>query len=256
MAEEFQNTGSSKYICDGWDVARPLLCTTGVPLISLENGKACSNLYDSNIERTMEFISKLAHQDYRYPIEQNDNSVNTMAWANGDILFFVDGTWFYEETAQKYMRKLELDEDDIFFVPAPKAPSADAYYHEMRVNPYMFVAGSYNVEGFKAWTNCVLAASKDPDVKAAQREKSKRDYYWTDEQLDFLDELTVGGALTPVFDFSYGISYSYADTDSGDSPVQILVTQPYISSNYSYEQLRTQYEEEINIVINEINHTY
>ena len=254
MADKFQKTGEGKYICDGWYVARSLLCTTGVPLVGIENGKLQSNLNDANVERAMEFISKLAQQNYRYPLEENNWSVNEKAWANGDTLFFVDGTWFYEGNGQKYMRSFEWGEDDIFMVPAPRDDAADAYYQEMKVDPVMFVAGSTNVDGFKAWTNCVLAAAKDPNALAAQREKNKRDKYWTDEQLDYIDELK-NGALTAVFDFRNGISTSCADTTSGNAPTDLVLVSPYRTTDESYTQLRAQYEGEINAAIDELNST-
>ena len=137
-------------------------------------------------------------------------------------------------------------------VPAPRDDSADAYYQEMKVDPIMFVAGSQNVDGFKAWTNCVLAAAKDPDAIAAQREKNKRDKYWTDEQLDFIDELK-GSALTAVFDFRNGISTSCADTTSGNAPTDLVLVSPYRTTDESYTQLRAQYEGEINAAIDELN---
>lgn len=253
MGDKFQQTGAEKSLCDGWYIPRTIVCTTGVPLIGIEDGKLISNLNEASIERAMNVVSTLASENYRYDKSANSWSVNPKAWGNGDILFFVDGTWFYEETAQKYMRKFEWDEDDVFFVPAPKDPSADAYYHEMKVDPYMFVAGSTNVDGFKAWTNCVLAASKDPDAKAAQREKNKRDKYWNDEQLDFLDELTVGGALKPVFDFRNGISTACADTTSGQAPTDRIIAEPMNAAENSFTQLRSELEGEINAAINELN---
>ena len=254
MADKFQQSGEGRSICDGYYVSRSLLCTTGVPLVGIENGKLKNNMSDPAVESAMALISKLAEENYRYDKGSlNSWAPNIKEWGAGNILFMVDGTWFYEETAQKYMRKFEWGEDDIFFVPAPRDPNSDKYYQEMKVDPYMLVSGSSNIDTYKAWINCVLAASKDADAKAAQREKNKRDKYWTDEQLDYLDELTIGGALTAVFDFRNGISTSCADTTSGNAPTDIVINHPYNAPENSYTQLRSEHEGEVNAAIEELN---
>lgn len=262
MADKFQQTGDTsqlsdgggKYIINGYGnfIASTFLCTTGVPLVGYDNGLLKSNLFDSNIERGMNVLETLCKEEYRYPGEKNGWSPMEKEWAAGNILFMTNGTWFYSETAQKYMRKNKWDEDDIFFVPVPKDPNADAYYQEMKVDPYMFIQGSDNVDGFKALVSCQLYASKDPEVKAAQREKDKRDSYWTDEQLDFIDELK-SGVFSPVFDYRNGISAACADTTSGTSPTDMLICYPLQNPDYTYTQLRGEYTGEIDAAINELN---
>ncbi len=251
MADSFQKSGEEKYICDGFYVSRSMLCTTGKPLIGITDGKLESNLNTPEVERAMSFLETLMRENYRYPISENSWQPNEAFWTNGNTLFFVDGTWFYEEKGQKYMRRYEWGEDDIFMVPAPRDPSSDSYYQEMKVDPVMFVAGSDNVDGFKAWTACVLAASKDEGAIAAQREKNKRDKYWTDQQLDFIDELKTD--LDAIFDFRNGISTECADTTSGQAPTDRLIVEPYQAGEVSYVQLRAELEGEINIAIDTLN---
>ena len=252
MADKFQQTGENKYLCDGWYISRSILCTTGTPLVGMENGQLVNNLKNSNVERAMEVISKLAAQNYGYPKVENGWSVNEKMWCNGDILFFVDGTWFYQGNGHKYAEKFGWGYDDVFFVPAPKDPKADAYYQEMKVDPIMFVAGSTNVDSYKAWIQCNLIASKDPEVNAAAREKLMRDEKWTAEQRDFIEELESGTVLTGVYDFRNGISTACANSD-GSSPTDKLINDPYNSTDNTYAGLRSEFEGEIGAAIDELN---
>ena len=200
----------------------------------------------------MDVISKLAAENYGYPKVENSWSVNEKLWASGDILFFVDGTWFYQGNGHKYAEKFGWGYDDVFFVPAPRDPKADAYYQEMKVDPIMFVAGSDNVDSYKAWIQCNLIASRDPEVMAAAREKLMRDEKWTAEQRDFIEELESGTVLTGVYDFRNGISTACANSD-GSSPTDKLINDPYNSTDNTYANLRSEFEGEINTAIDELN---
>ena len=251
MADKFQQTGENKYLTDGWYVQKSLVCTTGTPAVSLENGKLKNNFHDANIERAMEVVSKLASENYGYPKAENGWSLNYDLWASGGILFMVDGEWAYQSPIGEYAAKNKWADDEIFFVPAPRDPQADAYYQEMKTDPFMLCAGSDNLDSYKAWIKCNLIASKDPEIKEAAREKYKRDYNWKYEQLDFLDELK-HGALEGVYDFKNGISTSCANSD-GSSPSDKIINDPYNSVDNSFTALRAENEGEINMAIDELN---
>lgn len=252
MAKTFQESGESKYVIDGWNTPDYFIGTTGVPLVSIENGKLKSNLNDPAIERAMALVENLAKEDYRYPWDLNGYSTNFRAWMNGDTLFFIDGTWMFEgDTMQKAIKKFGWAEDEVFFVPFPRDPSADQYYQVMTQNAFMLCGGATNVPGFQAWTNCVLTALKDPDVIQAQQEKSQRDYGWSDEQLDFLEELR--GTLVPVWDFKNGISVTCAQDGMEDSPTRGILGRPYTSPDQTYMQVRAELENSINSQIEQAN---
>ena len=252
MADKFQQTGEKKYLCDGWYVQKQLVLTTGVPVVGLENGRLVNNMNDSNIERAMDLVSKLCAENYGYPKVENNWSLNEKLWTSGDILFFVDGKWWFQGNGHKYVKKFGWDTDDVFFVPAPRDPKADAYYQEMKVDPFMYVAGSTNEDSYKAWIKCNLIASKDPDIQAAAREKLKRDEEWTDEMLDFIDELESGKNLVGVYDFKNGISTACANSD-GSSPTDRIINEPYNSVDNTYAGLRAENEGEIKVAIDELN---
>ena len=252
MADTFQQSGDSKYVIDGWNVPDGFLATTGTPLVSIEDGKLVHHLNDPAVEKCMAFIETLATEDYRYPWDLNGYSTNQRAWFNGDTLFFLEGTWAFESDAWiKYRERFEWEPDELFFVPYPRDPDADQYYQAMKQDAYMLCAGAKNVDGFAAWTNCVLIASKDESVVATQREKSKRDFGWTDEHLDFLQEIKT--SMVPVWDFKNGVSVTCAADGMDDSPTRAVLCRPYTFAGETYTQLRAERETMIDAQINEAN---
>ncbi len=252
MADAFQNSGESKYVIDGWNVPDGFLATTGVPLVSIEDGKLKSNLNDPAVERCMQFIEKLASEDYRYPWDLNGYSTNQRAWFNGDTLFFIDGTWAFESDSWiKTRERFGWEADELQFVPYPRDPNVNEFYQAMKQDAYMLCSGAKNTDGFAAWTNCVLAASKDEAVVAAQREKSKRDFGWTDEHLDFIQELKT--SMTSVWDFKNGVSVTCAADGMDDSPTRAVLCRPYTFADETYTQLRAEWENIIDTQIAEAN---
>jgi len=252
MADKFQQTGEKKYLCDGWYIQRNLVLSTGVPVVGLEDGKLVNNMNDSNIERAMDVVSKLCAEGYGYPKVENNWSLNEKLWTAGDILFFVDGKWWFQGNGHKYVKKFGWDQDDVFFVPCPRDPKSDKYYLEMKTDPFMLVSGSDNFDSYKAWIKCNLIASKDPDIQAAAREKIKRDEEWTDEMLDFIDYIEKGNHFSGVYDFKNGISTACANSD-GSSPTDKIINEPYNSVDNTYAGLRAENEGEIKAAIDELN---
>ena len=257
MAEKFKNSGENKYLTDGWYVQRSIVGTTGVPFVSLENGKLKSNIHDPNIERAMEVVAKFAHdaQGYGYPKNEAGWTLSYDKWAAGNILFMVDGQWVYDSNGDidNVSKGATWDKaEDVMFVPAPRDPEADQYYQFFKTDPFMLCVGAENVEGYKAWIKCNLIASKDPDILAASREKYKRDHSWTDEQLDLLDDLKTGGAVKGIYDFRKGISVE-CWVDDGTSPVDKIVNEPYNNKDSVFNVLLEENEGAINTAIDLLN---
>jgi multiple sugar transport system substrate-binding protein len=256
MAEVFQNSGEDKFIIDGWGVDNAIVASTGTPLISIQDGKLKTNFYNEDIERALDFITKLQTENYRYDrTTLNDSQVNQMHWANGSTLFFADGFWFMQEGLPRFIKRFGWDKEDVFFVPMPKDPEADKYYMLMKQDAFMLVSGSDNIEGFQAWQACVVAAANDEATRLVMREKNKNDYEWTDAQLDFLDELTRSGVIAPVFDFKNGIGEDLADNMSGETPIESLTKTPYTTGTKTYSQIRESISGLIEARIEELNAT-
>lgn len=231
MCDKWQKTGEGKYATDGWQVPDRLVITTGVPIIGIVDGKLQDNLYNADIERAMtNLIDVLYRENYRYPRhELNGWSINVAAWFTGDILFYGDLTTVWTDTFQSYMKRYKIDPTDIFFVPFPRDPNADAYYQNFKNDAYMLVSGSQNTAGFSAWNQCVVATAYDEQTSAISREQAKANYSYTDELLDWQEELQFGDALTPVFDFKNGIGQDLVDGNTVYNPVDVLTQIPYLN---------------------------
>lgn len=257
MARKFSDPDNGKYVLDGYHPENNFVCTTGTPLIALEGGKLVSHLNDANIEKCLDMLRSFdnTQEQLRYPRDIDNNwSPSYPEWINGNTLFFEDGTWRYEETWRLYKKKQKWDDDEINFVPFPQMDGSDKYYQSMKQDSIMLVAGSKNIDGYKAWIYANLVASNDPEIQKAGREQSKAEYDWTDTLLDRLDTMKDPTAFTGVFDFKNGIGQDIAGTDNQDNPVEQLTKGPYMTGE-SYTSFREQYQGQIDARLAELNKT-
>ena len=255
MSREFTDVDNGMYAIDGFNPENAFIATTGTPLISLEDGKLVSNLNNGNIEKCMDMLRLFddTQEGLRYPREiLNGWSPSYNEWVNGNVLFFEDGTWRYEEHWYKYKKKQKWDDDEISFVPFPKMDGSDVYYHAMKQDSIMLVAGSKNIDGYKAWIYANLLSTKDEDVKAAARQQLIEEYDWTETLLDRLDILKDPDTFTPVFDFKNGIGSDIASTTTADNPVEMLTKYPYMNGE-TYVSIRESVQGQIETRIDEMN---
>lgn len=257
MARKFSDPDNGKYVLDGYFPENNFVCTTGTPLIALEGGKLVSHLNDANIEKCLDMLRSFdnTQEQLRYPRDIDNNwSPSYPEWVNGNTLFFEDGTYRYEETWRLYKKKQKWDDDEINFVPFPQMDGSDKYYQSMKQDSIMLVAGSKNIDGYKAWIYANLVASNDPEIQKAGREQSKAEYDWTDTLLDRLDTMKDPTAFTGVFDFKNGIGQDIASTDKQENPVEQLTKGPYMTGE-SYTSFREQYQGQIDARLAELNKT-
>ena len=232
-----------------------MVATTGTPLVGLVDGKLVSNLNNANIEKCMDMLRVFdnTQEQLRYPRDIDNNwNPNYNEWANGNTLFFEDGTWRFEETWRLYKQKLKWDDDEICFVPFPKMDESDEDYQFMKQDSIMLVAGSKNIDGYKAWIYANLVASNDAEIKAAGREQSKEEYGWTDEQLDRLETLKDPSTFVAVFDFKNGIGQDIASADTQDTIVEQLTKYPYMTG-VTYTSVRESVKGQIEARLEELN---
>lgn len=231
MLDQWQKSGEGKYGLDGWQVPDRLVSTTGVPIIGIVDGKLQDNLYNADIERCMtNVIDVIFKQGYRYPRhELNGWSISVSEWVKGNTLFMCDLTTAYKDTLLPYIERYKWDPSDVFCVPFPKDPEADKYYQVFKNDSFMLCAGAPNVEGFKAWTECLIATAYEEETIKIGREQNKINNKYTDEMLDLFDEMQYGNVLTPVFDFKEGIGVDIVDPNSVYNPVACLTQIPYLN---------------------------
>ena len=250
IASKFSDPEENMYVLDGWNPENSFVATVGIPLISLEDGKLQSNLNNGSVERGVNLLTEMWKQKYPYPRAQNNWNINYEAWAKGKTLFFTDGEWRFEETWKGYRDTLKWGDDEIMFVPYPKDPQSDKYYQLGKANAFMLVSGAQNKDAYNAFLQCALATATEvamPEYK----EKRMKDFGWTEEQLNLLDDIKLD--LTQVFDFKNGIGQDLADSAVHTSDVESLYKIPYLEGTSSFTQIRSGVEGRINERIQELN---
>lgn len=240
-----QQSGEDKYAIDGWEVYEGMVCTTGVPFISINNGKLMSNLNNANVERASDLVSTLCLQELRYPRHLlNANSVNTKAFIDGSVLFFAQGRFTYDS----YWSRYDIGED-IGMVPFPRDPNSDEYYQQASMNATMLCSGAPNPEAYKVWMEVSLLCLQDPDIIATTNAQLKQNYNWTDELLEQFRAMNYDNELTWVFDFKNGIGGNVADLYG------TLNAGVYLDASTTLTQFRSENEGMINSLIDDMNNT-
>lgn len=124
----------------------------------------------------------------------------------------------------------------------------------MKQDAFMFVSGSKNADGYKAWIYANLLASKDEEVKKAGRQQSIDEFDWTDTLLDRLDKLKNPETFSAVFEFKNGIGADIADSSTGENPVGHL-TSDVVMGGSSFATVREENRGVIEARIKELNAT-
>ncbi len=279
IGRKWQQSGTEdapRYLYDGWGVETNFMLSTGVPLISLTGGKMTSNLRDSNIERAVTFIETLDAENLPYPRAEQGWTISPRSWINNQNLFFCEGVWRYEGNG--WNGKSETDEDkkmmqnadglkdyrirynwpadEIRVVPFPKDPKADKHYVQLKQDSLMWVKGSTNRNGVKAWIDCSATAALDPETTEAAKQQmiDNPTKQWTRELLDFLYplyKLDGSSPVTPVAEFRTGIPYPVYDSNASESPVASLTDFIYIDE--SFTTLRDTHESTIQAALDDLN---
>ncbi len=256
FARAWQVSGEGRYVIDGYNPENDFLLSTGVPMIGNDGTKLVNNLNTPEVERAAALLLTLQSENLRYPRhELNSWTVNPSAWAKGNILFYGDGgTWVWQETLSKFAERFSWDEDEVKFVPFPKDPQADEHYVTMQQASYMWVKGSKNENGVKAWIDCNITASLDPAIIEAAKEQAIENFNWSRENIDFYYSLTAldgSSPVKPIVDFKGGLG-AVSDGSSIEAPVQAMTNLVYLNGD-SFVQLREQHNPAIQSAVDEIN---
>ncbi|HKM33020.1 MAG TPA: ABC transporter substrate-binding protein [Oscillospiraceae bacterium] len=218
------------------------VATTGKSLISVsEDGTLAHNIYDKDVERTMDFLTKLKNDGVL------SNYQSDAPLADGKILFYSAGI----DTLSGYMRA--LPDRDLFFVPYPRDPNSTTYYTPGSSFSYLVIKGSKNIEGAVAFLNSCRVMMTDDEFLALYKDfyvngtEKKRGTGFTDEQFDLMMELR-GEKANLIVDVSLGFSQEIRNNisemyDTGFNPE---VTD-------SWQTMRGKYEAAIQAEIDTYN---
>jgi multiple sugar transport system substrate-binding protein len=235
MCRAFSDAGRGKYGVMGFYIDEAAILSTGLPLIGLnDNGLLTHNMDNRRIDRAMSLLKRLADSNLRYPYHEiNEFRLDYNAFRDGNILFWNDGAREWEQRIRHMAHNGEWEDDDIGVVPFPRDPRSRVYFTRGNTDSLMLVQGAKNIDGFKAWTQCAVLVAQDETVQTQIRSIKKRDFGWTDSNLDVLDEIR---KLDLLWDLKDGI---ILNENSGGrySAVQSL-TKPVIRDGVSYQEMR------------------
>ena len=209
MLVKFVDTEKQHYGIDGWWFEFGLINTTGVPAISIEDGKLVNNIGDPAMERVENYLYDL------YNTNCIAIGVGDYGWTahpeyvgEGKVLFYPVG--LYELYCEEATWKQKFG-DDVFFVPMPKDPNADEYYIPVGTDSYCFVKGGQNPQGVAKYLDCKRFAKLDEGTKAVADKQFRDDYGWTDEMIEMQHSMQELADANTIIDLSTGVSTDCAD---------------------------------------------
>ena len=257
MSEQFVKNGENVYAIDGYGayIGDAFALSTGKSFFSLNNGVYTSNLYDAELENAMDILMKKLNSkenQLRYPSDIVSNwNPDGVAWVKGRTLFFSDSYHRYEEIWQKYIDVFEWDEDEIQFVPFPKADGKETYYQQININSYMLCKGSSNQNAYKAWVYANLLVENDIDAQYVAEKIDK--YNWTVELLDRVREVNDTDNIRPVISVKGTIQKATSpDVGFYDPIIENLTKKPFFGTS-SFTAVRDENSDFIKLWVDKIN---
>ncbi|MCX4256393.1 MAG: extracellular solute-binding protein [Oscillospiraceae bacterium] len=223
MLMDFVDPEAGTYGLDGWFNQTPLYLASGVPSISIKDGKMSNNLMDPNLERAMSFQYDLFKNGLVLDKSQFSWNTQIQFMGEGKELFYIGG--FYEvETAPEIWR--EKFGEGMFFVPIPRDEKADKYYYNAGLDGYNLCSGAGNPEGAARLMECVIASYDDENAVKISDDKHKEDYGWTDEMIEMKKEVERLTNENPIADVYGGLPKDTADI------VGNLINQPLTGTDW------------------------
>lgn len=221
-----------------------IVITTGVPLVSANEGVLTSNLNTPEVERAAMFLEELRRENLAVRGEGMWSN-ETAPLVRGQVAFLGVGQWKITDYC-----KLKNSTDVYGFVPYPRDPSADKYYYGSTNFGYMVPKGSPNVEGAAAFIDIMRQCNTDPELKAVTKESIMNDKKYSEEQYQFLTSFEEITKFDMVVDVYAGFG-TEATTIFDEMMINIGFEQG--ENQKSWTQLRGEYGGVIDGIINEYN---
>lgn len=188
-------------------VGNSFINSTGTALVELKDGRLSSNLNNANIDRAQSFLENLKKQGLSklYYGEGDYNNVSEPPIILGYAAFQACGDWVIANYAQKQRKDPDMD---IFFVPFPKDPNADKYYHTLDTFAYLVPAGAPNPQASAIFINCVRLSKTDETLKETTKQSIMKQKKYTDEQYELWNYFQTVSNFDPadlVSDYAYNV---------------------------------------------------
>lgn len=250
MCVEFTDAENDKYALDGWYYDTALTASSGLPLISMENGVITNNISSPELAKAQNMLYDLQLNGVCYPKnehnwEMRDNTVGA-GIGTGLTLFYIVGLWSIEDAPSATEVFGDISAGDVMFVPVPCAADSEAQYAPARVHGFCIVEGASNPEGVAAFLDCARYAEIDESVKNIGIEQLQNDYGWTDEMIEMRNEVYDLIEANPVFEFNAGVSPDISNTTD-----TILKSCMNPADATTWSEVVASYEQSLDYMINQ-----
>lgn len=205
MLMDFVDNDAEMYGLDGWFNCTPLYLASGVPSISLNDGKVVNNLENADFERAMGFQYELNRNGLILDKSLFNWTPQIQFMGEGKELFYIGGLYEIESDPEIWTKNFG-NAEDVFFVPIPRDEQADKYYYNAEIDCYNLCVGAGNPEGVARLMECVIASYSDENAQAINDQKHKDDYGWSDEMIEMRNEVRRLTQENPVRDIYGGLS--------------------------------------------------
>ena len=244
MLTEFVDEDEGRYGLDGWFNCAPLYLASGVPSVSIKDGKVTSNIMDATFEKAMQYQYDLNKSGLVIDKSKFDWKTNIQYMSEGSELFYIGGLYEIESSPDIWTKTFG-DAEDVFFVPIPKDENADKYYYNAEYDCYNLCKDAGNPEGVAKLMECVIASYSDENSQKISDEKHKNDFGWTDEMLDMRNEVERLTSENPVRDIYGGL------TTDLSALISDSISQPLQGSDWY--SVRDSVNDNINVQLDDIN---
>lgn len=211
MMMDFVELGEGYYGVNDYKVIVPsVVSTSGVPMIGIEGDQLTNNLRAPEVERAQNFLLDMSKNALN--ISDGDHIADIAA---GKLLFYVGQFWGDVKDNFTPVAKQNLA-DSVWFVPFPRDPDSDTYYHLYNVDAHMLVKNAPNPEGFAAWSTCRRLVKIDEELTQMDAEMCLEKYNLPLDLYYYFMELCNPGdfGITPVADYTSGVSLSLKARDA------------------------------------------
>lgn len=209
ILEHFVDPANQHYGIEGWWYQFALMNTTGVPAVTIEDGKLKNNLSDPAMERVQNFMYDL-NQSGCIAIGMGDYGWESHPEyvGEGKVLFYPVGLYELYTSPDTWK---SIYGEDAFFVPMPKDPKADDYYIPVGMDSYVFVKGGSNPEGVAKFLDCKRFAILDENTKKVADQQFLDDFGWSADMVEMQHSMQELADANPIYDVSIGVSADCAE---------------------------------------------
>lgn len=246
MLDKFVDPAGQRYGIDGWWFEFGLTATSGIPAVSMEDGRLVNNLSSPDMERVQNWIFSLYNNDYIAIGSEDYGWTEKPSYiGEGKTLFYPCGLYQFYTKSDNWK---SVFGDEAFFVPMPKDPQSDEYYIPVGIEAYAFVKGGKNPEGVAKFLECKRFVLSDTETLEISDRQMKDDYGWTDEMFEMKNSMQKLAEKNPVIDISKGVSAECGELLDNSLRLTARGT-PWSETYDSINAVVDKYIEEVNAAV-------